>query len=758
MLLLGKGFSVSAQSLSVSSSANPSTYGTAVTFTVGVMTNGVLAANATGQVVFSFGGAPFCTNPIAAGRATSDTITNLPMGSDQVIAVYTGGNYPAATNTITQSVNAPIGPNLNASDDLAIYTDNLVNGFKFTSANATYDPMARTVPPHSGSYCLGITFTAGHQYVSLMRDPWVTSGRCDTTLFTNLVFWIHGGVGGQQVKVLGVCDGTNSGTYLLPSLAAGWNQVTVPLSQIGAANNSSFCGIRFQSTIGSAQPSFYVNDLRLTAAAAPAMVQLRVDATRALRLVDARHFGINTATWDGGLGNSAVLPLLRSAGMTALRWPGGATSESYHWATDPTGNANFRYLATNLAAQVFTIVNYGSGTAAEAAAWVRSANQTNNCRFIYWEIGNECYLSGATDNHLVPHDPYTYATNAVAYLLQMKAACPAVPIKVGVVVVPGEGSNSNNASHFAVNPSTGTTNYGWTPVVLSTMKSLGVLPDFLIHHCYPQETGTSWNYYSNSVDSDLLLLQSAVSPTSGSTWTDWASAAANLRQQITDYVGSAGTNIELSVTENNCNGGHMGRQSTSLLNGLYRADSTCQLLKTEFNTCMYWDLHNGPNTTGSFDPTLYGWRSGGDYGMLDLSNKPYPTYYAQKLLLAFARPGDTILDGTSDSQLLATYAALRTNGTLTLLVINKAMTRDLSGQIALANFLPDTNSVVLSYGLPQDEMARTNGPALLQDIATNSAAVSPSFAYTIPRMSLTLFTLNAAPPTNVWVNLGTLGN
>ena len=94
-------------------------------------------------------------------------------------------------------------------------------------------------------------------------------------------------------------------------------------------------------------------------------------------------------------------------------------------------------IATNLGAQVFTTVNYGTGTPGEAAAWVLSANKTNHCGFKYWEIGNECYGSWETDSHAIPHDPYTYATNAAAYIQQMKAAYPAVPIKVGIVVVPG---------------------------------------------------------------------------------------------------------------------------------------------------------------------------------------------------------------------------------------------------------------------------------------------------------------------------------
>ena len=81
-----------------------------------------------------------------------------------------------------------------------------------------------------------------------------------------------------------------------------------------------------------------------------------------------------------------------------------------------------------------------------------------------------------------------------------------------------------------------------------------------------------------------------------------------MRQQITDYVGTGGSNIELCVTENNSDAGAMGRQSTSLVNALYLADSTSALMKTEFRSYLWWDLHNGADTGGNFDPTIYGWR------------------------------------------------------------------------------------------------------------------------------------------------------
>ena len=727
-----------ANSLQVTSSANPSPSGSSVAFTATVVTNGTTAGNATGQVVFSAASGPFSTNTVSGGSATSSSITNLPVGADLITAIYSAGNYPGGTNMLSQVVSAPAGAGL-AQANLPIYTDNLVNGFQNWSWAAVN--LGNYSPVHSGVYSIGVTDGGNSQALALARSDFNTSP------YASLSFWINGGsAGGQKLQVLGLLDGTNQTAVSLAALQTNiWQQITVPLAALGVANKPNCSGFWIQGNAGgAAQPTFYVDDVQLVAAPVPALVHLGVDAGQALRTVDARQFGLNTATWDGSLGNSTTLPLLEQIGCSALRWPGGSTSDAYNWASDPTGNATFMSLATNLGAQVFTTVNYGTGTAGEAAAWVLSANKTNNCSFKYWEVGNECYGSWETDSHAIPHDPYTYATNAAAYIQLMKAAYPNVPVKVGVVVVPGEGSYSNNATHFAINPRTGTTNYGWTPVVLSEMKTLGVLPDFLVYHFYWQYT-SGWSFYSGSPDSDPLLLQVAGNPCPF-TWTDWASAAGNLRQQISDYVGLTGTNIELCVTENNSDAGSMGRQSTSLINALYLADSTSQLMKTEFRSYIWWDLHNGADTSGDFDPTIYGWRANGDYGILSASNTPYPTFYAEKLLQYFARPGDSVLNGTSDSLLLSAYAVHRTNGALTMLVLNKDMTTNLTAQIMLTNYAPYMNATIQSYGIPQDQAAENNAGASLQDIATtNFPTAGTNFTCSFPPLSLTLFTFAPGP-------------
>ena len=716
----------------ISSSAYPSAYDQSVTFTGTVVTNNVTVGNATGTITFSFSGATFSTQAVSGGQAVSAAITNLPVGPDVITAVYSGGNYPASTNTFTQMVNPPaMGV---AQANLPIYTDHIVNGFQNWSW-ATVN-LQNPSPVYSGAYSISVT-DAGNQALVFMRSEFNSSP------YTSLSFWVNGGgVGRQFIQVVGLLDYTNQGTYVIgtPLPANTWEQITVPLSALGVANKPNLTGFYIQGNSGGSQPTFYVGGVQLVAASPPSVVHLGANAGRTLETVDARQFGVNTATWDANLGDSTTLPLLQQIGIQTFRWPGGSTSDTYNWANDPSGNATFQNLATNLGAQVFTTVNYGSGTAAEAVAWVLSVNKTNNCGFKYWEIGNECYGSWETDDHTIPQDPYTYATNAAAYIQQMKAAYPAVPIKVGIVVVPGEDSYSNNATHVVMNPRTGVSHGGWTPVVLSTLKSLGVTPDFLIYHFYWQYTVSGQPFYTNSVDSDPLLLQVAGNP-SPLNWSDWASAAASLRQQLTDYMGTSTSNVELCVTENNSDSGAMGRQSTSLVNALYLADSTAELMQTEFRSYIWWDLHNGPQTDGDLDPTVYGWRSSGDYGILDGSNAPYPTYYAEKLLQSYARPGDSVLASSSDNLLLSAYAVRRTNGALTMLVINKDMVASLAGQIALTNFVPWSTATVRSYGIPQDDATESNGPAASQDIATNTyGSAAASFNYTFPPMSITLFT------------------
>jgi hypothetical protein len=496
-----------------------------------------------------------------------------------------------------------------AQANLPIYTDNLVNAFQDWSWG-THD-LGNSSPVHSGSNSISASFVAW-QGLSFHNADF------NTTPYSSLSFWANGGSGGGQiVNIYAELNSTNAlPAFTLPAFPANnWQRFTVPLSALGVDSQSNLVRINFQLTSFGTTATFYLDDIQLTARPAPAVVHLSLNATQAVRSVDARWFGINTATWDGYFDTPETIALLQQMGTRALRCMGGSASDEYHWATGrsltntwawQTSFANLLHVATNIGAQVFATVNYGTGSTNEAAAWVAYANSsaTNTLAlgvdlfgtnwqtvgywaslraaaplghddgknflrisraaplgFKYWEIGNECHGTWETDSNAVPHDPYTYATRARDYLHLMKAVDAA--IKVGVVVTPGEGSYSNNANHFAVNPRTGSTNYGWTPILLTNLARLGVTPDFAIHHSYA--TG----------DSDPLLLQAA-GGVSG-----WATDAASLRQMLSDYLGTAGMNVELCVTENNTSS--RGKQLTSLVNGLNYADSLSALPNIDFS-------------------------------------------------------------------------------------------------------------------------------------------------------------------------------
>jgi hypothetical protein len=449
-------------------------------------------------------------------------------------------------------------------------------------------------------------------------------------------------------------------------------------------------------------------------------VAVNVDTTTTVRLVDEKMFGLNTAVWDSAYPDPQTVLDLQDMQTRFLRYPGGSSSDDYNWQTNqsqvemqPAGATDFDTFAASalaIGAQVVITANYGTGTPQEAAAWVTYSNVTKGYGFKYWEVGNECYGTWEDDTQTKPHDPVTYATRAVQYIQAMKAADPT--IKIGVVADSSEDSYQNGNTVVATNLVNGTKHIGWTPVMLATMTNLGTLPDFLIYHSYAQNPGS---------ENDASLLQESA--------LTWPAAATGLRNQLTGYVGAAGAGIQLLVTENNSVNTDPGKQSVSLVNALFLADSVGNLMQTEFNSLVWWDLYNGPgNTSVNLSSSLYGWRMYGDYGVengeggqLDpVSHDRYPTYYVTKLLSKFARQGDAVVTASSNNTLLSTYAVHRLDDSLTLLVINKSPTATYNVGFAIKGYAPQANATVYSYGIPQDEYSEENAQSVSSSSVNSS--------------------------------------
>ena len=132
-------------------------------------------------------------------------------------------------------------------------------------------------------------------------------------------------------------------------------------------------------------------------------------------------------------------------------------------------------------------------------------------------------------NRLPQHpqwDPVTYANAVQNYIAKMKAVDPT--IKIGVVGETGRGHlDSKSPVHNVTNPRTGVAHHGWTPVMLATLKNLGVTPDFLIYHRYEQAPGQ---------ENDATLLQQAG---------HLAERRGRSAPAANDYLGTAAAGVEL---------------------------------------------------------------------------------------------------------------------------------------------------------------------------------------------------------------------
>ncbi|RVX45428.1 alpha-L-arabinofuranosidase [Nonomuraea polychroma] len=457
--------------------------------------------------------------------------------------------------------------------------------------------------------------------------------------------------------------------------------------------------------------------LSLTALSAPAAyaddettpVAVTVNARAALATVPQTGIGTNHAIWDTNLGTDETADRLKDAGVKLLRYPGGSYSDIYHWAdhTAPGGyvapNTDFDTFMSGVrrtGAQAMVTANYGTGTAEEAAAWVRHANVTKGYGIKYWEIGNENYGNGhygsawEADNH-ADKSPAEYARHVVAYADAMKAVDPT--IKIGAVLT----TSANWPDGLVGEGDTGT----WNKVVLSTA---GSKIDFVILHWYPGALDKAGHV------ADMIHLT---------------------REQITKYAGTGSERIGIAMTEFNTGSSSAG--TTTQPGALAAADAYATLLANGVFTVDWWNVHNGIGPVTQVE----GHTDYGDFGLLSSAtctsdnsvcepalNTPFAPYYALQMMSRFARPGDQFVRAATDQPKVTAHAARRPNGDLAVLLINTSS--DTSYPIALdySGFRPAAGAATV--------LTHTNGATSI----TTSTAENP----TLPPLSLTTLVLRPA--------------
>ena len=371
--------------------------------------------------------------------------------------------------------------------------------------------------------------------------------------------------------------------------------------------------------------------------------EVTVDSSKIIATVSRDEIGMNLAVFYDV--TQRDLPAeVASVHPRILRWPGGSSSDTYHWKRQTECNPSNNQLITAYDPRstfdnfmhdivipghydVAITVNYGSnetctggGDSKEAAAWVAYAKREGYDRHIkYWTVGNEEYGNWEYDLHSNPHDPMTYAeavSGPDGFYALMKAADPAA--KIGVVVT-GAGSAYHD----------------WDNIVLTHAPY-----DFVELHDYLQQPGQ---------ESDSYLLHQA------------PEALGSTILRLRDELAAAGRpRTPIMLGEFNSVTYSPGKQTVSIVNGLFTGLAFGQVLNHGLAVATWWFGAGGEQGCHHNNSrALYGWQNFGGYdlvaahtrwnwngcgdGIVVPEGALFPSGDAFSMVSRFAQPGAKML-------------------------------------------------------------------------------------------------------------------
>jgi hypothetical protein len=433
---------------------------------------------------------------------------------------------------------------------------------------------------------------------------------------------------------------------------------------------------------------------RTPAAQAQTAASVTVDATGGIGTVPAHAIGLNTAVYDGDMTDTAIPPLLKAAGVDALRYPGGSYSDIYNWQNQTaagggyvapnTSFSDFMSTANSAGAAPVITVNYGTGTPSLASAWAQAAAGDN---VQYWEVGNEVYGNGTyganweADAHCdtslngspvtIGSEPsQTYNCGPSQYaagFLQFQSAIHAVSsgAKVcAVLTTPGFWPDGVTNSEYP---------QPWNQTVLS---ALGSSTQCVIVHYYPGGSSTA-----------AMLTDPG----------DIAGIVSTLRSQIGQYAGiSNPSSVPIIVTETNPSI-DLDTQPAAL----FAADMYMTWLENGAASVDWWNEHNGIGTVSTVDgQTDYGDQgifsngSSGSGATEPATDTPFAPYYGLEMLSKLAAPGGTMVTSASSQPLLKVHAVRDASGNLNLLIDNEDPASSYTVSLAYNGFTPSGTPTV----------------------------------------------------------------
>ncbi len=804
-------------------------------------------------------GSSYLSRQYAFSGSQSLMVSGANSGVSQVFAVAPGASYTASVYAMSASTN-PLTGNINAELQMLFYDSSgtqissysppnqivVLNGSSATGGpfvgsvggggwnhfftTAVAPSNAATAHVQLATYSGGGTFGGAVYFDGIKFGPTATGASHLTTgSLTNNGTVVVGPT--NSITVSGGFTQSASGTLDIQLGGAPATGIFGSMAISGAASlagafkaellygyspstTDNFTPVTFASETGTfstyalpsgasyqlaAAPSF--TNVLVSAAPADA-VTTTVNAANVLHPVSTNMMGINSVWWDSADVSAQTQQMTTAAGIKLFRFPGGSSSDQYHFNVSNNFNDSVAITAPQFAQFIaqaggsgIITLDYGSGSPQEAVAelaylqgspsdttaigngieWndTASAWQTVNWNTVgywaslraagplaqndglnflrishaapftaikYWEVGNEEYGSWEVDHHGTAgpagastgaqHDPATYA----AFAQQFAALAATITAHAGLSAV-SIGIDSGDP--------TGGGDNNWTKNVLAAGAGIGFVPNFISDHSYMQGPGN---------ESDSFLLNNTVSYVPSIL--DWSTRYAAYQSLLQKTLGAQASGVQLMATEFNSVYSNPGKQSTSLVNGLFVANSLGSLLNSGYVGSTMWDLRNGWDTSNNNSPGLYGWRNGGDYGALGSgSSAPatgsyvaYPNYYAVQLLSKIATAGAKVVAASTNYSDLNVYAVTQSNGDLALLVINTNPAAAISDQFSIAGFQPAGSAQIWQYGKTQDT-AQSHTITGASSLANSSATLSlngSSFSYSFPAYSMTVLDLKVA--------------
>ena len=367
---------------------------------------------------------------------------------------------------------------------------------------------------------------------------------------------------------------------------------------------------------------------------------VRVDTTEVIAPVHPFAFGANFGPLS--VVNFSLFDIAAESGITFLRFPGGRWGDLND--IQPFHIDNFMATASIVGAEPSIHVRLENGTPEAAAELVRYTNIEQEYGVEYWYVGNEPNL----------FDDYTVAEMVVQWRAIAEAMLEVDP---NIILIGPEISQWNGTPDVdPVDPD----GVDW---LRGFLQANGDMVDIVSVHRYP---------FPRSQANPVSTVEELRDNTP-----EWGNTLENLRQVIFEETGR--TDLPVAVTEANSHwsSAQYGEASPdSHYNAIWWADSFGRLLQDEPVIVGYFDFQSLPGRGG--------------WGLL-AQREVRPTYYTYQL---YQRFGTEMVATESDVEYLSVFGALREDGALTLIAVNRG-DDEVSAPIDITGFEGDVTEVRL---------------------------------------------------------------